>query len=113
MLDGSFVLVDARGAFVISPVQEALARRIAVDDFAGDGQPIATELVTTTGGDYRGRLPAWRVTFDDAESTRIYVADNDGRADRPSQRHLAALRFLLDASTSWTMGHVRISTRPG
>lgn len=77
--DGSLVLVDARGAFVLSPIQADLARRIADADFAGDGQPIATELVTTAGGDYRGRLPAWRVTFDDAESTRIYVADDDGR----------------------------------
>lgn len=77
--DSTVVLVDARGAFLISPIQADLARRIAGADFAGAGQPIAAELVTAEGGDYRGRLPAWRITFDDEDATRIYVAADDGK----------------------------------
>jgi len=77
--DGTTVLVDARETRVISPVGDGLARRIAADDFAGAGKPVSAALVSEEGGDYRGRLPAWRVTFDDNENTRLYVAANDGK----------------------------------
>lgn len=77
--DGRTVLVDARSGAVLSPVSEALARRIAEADFAPEAAIASAALVTEEGGDYRGRLPAWRIAFDDAENTRIYVAANDGR----------------------------------
>ncbi|BCW87766.1 hypothetical protein sos41_08960 [Alphaproteobacteria bacterium SO-S41] len=77
--EGGSVLVDARSGAVLSPIGEDLARRVAVADFAGAGKPISAVLVTEEGGDYRGRLPAWRVSFDDDDSTRLYVAANDGR----------------------------------
>lgn len=77
--DGATVLVDAREARVISPVGDDLARRIATADFAGAGRPVSAELVEEEGGDYRGRLPAWRVTFDDADNTRLYIAVDNGK----------------------------------
>lgn len=42
------------------------------------GPPVGSprvERVTEAGTDYRGRLPAWRVRFPDAEQTRVYVTD--------------------------------------
>ncbi len=76
---GETALVDARSGAVMSPIPEALARRIAEADFVGDAPALSAELVTGEGGDYRGRLPAWRVQFGDDDATRIYVAANDGR----------------------------------
>lgn len=76
---GLTTLLDARTGAVTSPIDEGLARDIATADFAGDGKPVAAVLVTEEGGDYRGRLPAWRVQFDDPDNTRIYVAAHDGR----------------------------------
>jgi uncharacterized iron-regulated membrane protein len=77
--EGATALIDARTANVLSPIPEALARRIAEADFIGDAAAVSAELVTEEGGDYRGRLPAWRVQFADDDNTRIYVAANDGR----------------------------------
>ena len=77
--EGASVLVDARSGEVLSPIGEDLARNVAVADFSGNAKPISAVLVTEEGGDYRGRLPAWRVQFDDDDETRIYVAANDGR----------------------------------
>lgn len=77
--DGTNALADARSGSVISPISEALARRIAEADFAPDFTAASATLITDGGGDYRGRLPAWRITFDDPDNTRIYVAANDGR----------------------------------
>ncbi len=76
---GATSLVDARTGAVISPISEALARRIAEADFAGDLAAVSADYVTAEGGDYRGRLPAWRVQFADDDDTRIYVAAHDGR----------------------------------
>ena len=88
--DGGTALVDARGGALISPIGEALARRVAAADFSGEGAIVSAELVTAEGGDYRGRLPAWRVSFADADETRLYVAANDGRV---SARRNATWRF--------------------
>ncbi|MFT3810880.1 MAG: PepSY domain-containing protein [Micropepsaceae bacterium] len=76
---GATALIDARSAAVLTPISEALARQVAEADFAGDRTASAAILVTQEGGDYRGRLPAWRISFDDPDDTRIYVAANDGR----------------------------------
>ncbi len=76
---GETTLVEGHSGALISPIPEWLARQVAIRDFAGNGKPVAAELITEVGGDYRGRLPAWRITFDDADNTRIYVAANDGR----------------------------------
>ncbi len=77
--DGKTALIDARSGTILSPISEALARRIAEADFAPEAAIASASLVTEEGGDYRGRLPAWRIAFDDPDTTRIYVAANDGR----------------------------------
>jgi uncharacterized iron-regulated membrane protein len=77
--DGKTTLIDARSGAVLSPIPEALARRVAEADFAPEAPIASATLVTEEGGDYRGRLPAWRIQFADEDETRIYVAANDGR----------------------------------
>lgn len=88
--DGGAALVDARSGALLSPIGEALARRVAAADFSGEGAIVSAELVTVEGGDYRGRLPAWRVSFADPDETRLYVAANDGRI---AARRTATWRF--------------------
>lgn len=55
---------------------EAVARRA----WRGMGQPhVAVERVERASPEYRGTLPAWRVAFSDADSTRVFVASDTGR----------------------------------
>jgi hypothetical protein len=77
-LDGRRTLIDASsGAHV--DVDAALARRVAELDFAGSGAVSAIALKTERSAEYRGDVPAWKVTFDDSLATTIYVSPADGR----------------------------------
>jgi uncharacterized iron-regulated membrane protein len=73
-------LVDARTGITISPLTEGQARAIAEADFAGNGKvKTATMIEKDPHIEYRGALPAWRIQFDDAENTRLYVAAVTGK----------------------------------
>jgi len=70
------LLADARDGSPLPPVDRAGAIELAREDFAGDDPVVDAEYIEQVAGDdeYRGGpLPAWRVSFDDADSTRIYV----------------------------------------
>ncbi len=55
---------------------EAVARRA----WRGKGRPhVAVERIERASPEYRGTLPAWRVAFSDADSTRVFVAADTGR----------------------------------
>jgi hypothetical protein len=46
----------------------------------GSARPAATvKRIERASPEYRGTLPAWRVAFDDPDSTRIFVAADTGR----------------------------------
>lgn len=76
---GPGAIVDARSGAVITPITREIARQLAIEDFGGSGSPVSVEPVAEEGGDYRGALPAWRVTFNDTDATRIYVDAGTGR----------------------------------
>lgn len=58
----------------ISPISAPTAVRLARADYIGAGQPISSTFVVKESTEYRGPLPAWRVRFDDARNTALYVA---------------------------------------
>ena len=56
------------------------ARAIALKAWRGAPKPSATlERVAEESTEYRGDLPAWRVTFADPDNTVVYVAAGNGR----------------------------------
>lgn len=60
-------------------IDQGLAERIALAAYKGPAASVQTEFVKRKSNEYRGALPAWRVTFEDDEATRIYIDPNTGR----------------------------------
>lgn len=80
LADGGVRLLDARTAKTLPPVDAGIAARIARGAYRGDVRPaLIVEHVDRAGTEYRGALPAWRVSFADPDGTRIYVAAQTGR----------------------------------
>ena len=79
-------LFDAETGAPLPPVTEADARRIASADFIGDGEIVAVERLTTAPLEYRGPLPAWRVSFDDREQSRLYISEDIGAVEARRNR---------------------------
>lgn len=70
--DGSRSLADpATGAPL--PMDEALARAVAEQAHRGTLAAARVERVTEASPAYRGPFPGFRVVFDDAEATSVYV----------------------------------------
>lgn len=72
---------DAQTAQLLPRMGEEDARRIAQADFTGKGAISSVEWIERDyqkGYDYYGELPAWRVNFDNAKRTRIYVSPFTG-----------------------------------
>lgn len=73
-------LIDDASGQVISPLGEEAARRIAEADFAGQGRIAAARLIEADPPiEFRGDLPVWQLSFDDADSTNLYVSPASGR----------------------------------
>ena len=76
---GGPLLVDAASGRQLSPIDEGTARAVALADYAGDGSIVGVDWVDTPALEYRGReLPLWRVRFDDARDTTLYIAPQTG-----------------------------------
>jgi uncharacterized iron-regulated membrane protein len=79
---GGTHLVDAADGRLLSPLDQAAALAVARADYAGTGAVAGVERVETVEGgapEYRGReLPLWRVRFDDARDTTLYVSPQTG-----------------------------------
>lgn len=73
------VLVDATDGRPLETVPAALARQVAEADFTGAGSVSSVTLQDVRSTEYRGTLPVWRVEFDDARDTRLYVSPHTGR----------------------------------
>ncbi|MBI1234364.1 MULTISPECIES: PepSY domain-containing protein [Hyphobacterium] len=76
--DGRSRLVDAATGEVITPITRERAIEIAVADYAGDPEIAAIEYFEDATWESRRPGPAWRVSFDDGEGTRIYVSPDSG-----------------------------------
>lgn len=72
-------LHDAQTAQIIQ-ISEGVARRVATADYSGPGKITSiSRLEQPTLAMRAHKAPAWRVDFDDAESTSLYISANDGR----------------------------------
>ena len=73
-------LFDARTGMPRSPIDAALATRIASKAWKADSKPASKTIrVTAESPEYRGSLPAWRVAFADPDATSVFVAADTGR----------------------------------
>jgi uncharacterized iron-regulated membrane protein len=78
-IDRPPILIDVRDGHMIDRIDEATARDVADRDFTGDGRIVAAELTSEISSEFRGALPVWRVRFDDARKTVIYVSPATGQ----------------------------------
>jgi uncharacterized iron-regulated membrane protein len=89
----SVVVVDALNGHILSPIDSAMAKSIALRDRAV--VPVVHSVVLLEDDppmEYRGRpLPVWRVTLDDDDETHVYVAADSGRIT--ARRNNAWRRF--------------------
>jgi hypothetical protein len=69
---------DAQTGEPLSAIDANQAVEIAAANYSGDGAGQAALLVDQNSTEYHGRLPAWRVDFDDKAATTLYVAADNG-----------------------------------
>jgi hypothetical protein len=80
MVDGTIRMHDARSGLPMSRVDGPLATKVAREAYRGPGAPAASvELARAASTEFRGKLPVWRVQFEDAETTRVFVSPENGR----------------------------------
>lgn len=73
------ILIDLEDWRIASPLDADAASLIARTYIAGQPQVRERRLVTEESSEYRGPLPAWRISFVDAEGLAVYVAADTGR----------------------------------
>ncbi len=79
LADGARVMFDAKTGVKIDRINDAIAKRVALADFAGQAGDVEVSSLSAHNGEYRGRVPVWRIALGDGEDTRIYVSPEDGR----------------------------------
>ncbi len=75
---GAIAMFDASSGQKLTPLKEADARRIAKQDFVGDGEIARVRLLDYPPQEYRRETPVWRVEFDDKMNTRLYISPSSG-----------------------------------
>ncbi|MCM2279864.1 MAG: PepSY domain-containing protein [Oligoflexia bacterium] len=77
--DGGSRLFDASSG---RPLELGRARiiEIAKGDFSGDGSIVAVELLEKSAPiEFRGKLPVWKVAFDNPEKSHLYISPHTGK----------------------------------
>jgi len=69
---------DARTGEPLRAIDAAQALEVAEANYSGDGAGRNPSRVSQNSTEYRGRLPVWRVDFDDNAETTLYVAADNG-----------------------------------
>lgn len=83
-VDGRKSLIDPATGVRIGPIDEARIRALAQDLYAGSGavkEVLLVERIERRLGlvdEIHGRVPVWRVTYDDRFSTRLYFDPASG-----------------------------------
>lgn len=83
-LEGKKFLIDAATAKRVDPIDESTVRTLAAGMYAGTGTLRSVTLVERIErrmglvDEMGGRVPAWRVTYDDRFSTRLYFDPASG-----------------------------------
>lgn len=80
MADGTVRMHDARSGSPMARIDAPLAVQVALAAYRGAGAPArSATLVQTASTEFRGKLPVWRVQFEDAETTRVFVSPENGK----------------------------------
>ena len=80
MADGTVRMHDALSGNPMARIDAPFAVKIARAAYRGTGAPPASAmLVRTASTEFRGKLPVWRVQFEDAETTQVFVSPDNGR----------------------------------
>ena len=80
MTNGTVRIHDARSGLPMPRIDAPFAMRVARAAYRGPGAPVASVvLARTTSTEFRGKLPVWRMQFEDAETTRVFVSPENGR----------------------------------
>lgn len=74
----SKAMFDADTGDRLSPISENDARRVAVADFAGEGEIEKLTRLDNPPHEYRGPRPVWRADFSDDDRTRLYISPDTG-----------------------------------
>jgi hypothetical protein len=73
-------LFDAESGAPLPPIDGALATAIANAGWKSAAKPSSKPTrISSESSEYRGALPAWRIDFDDPDSTRVFVAADTGK----------------------------------
>ena len=74
-------LYHATTGEMLSPISDETAVQVATMDFAPNVPVSSVEMMDThtPRGEYRGPLPAWKVSFGNWKKTALYVSVNEGR----------------------------------
>jgi hypothetical protein len=80
MADGTVRMHDARSGSPMARIDALLAVKVALAAYRGAGAPArSATLVQTASTEFRGKLPVWRVQFEVAETTRVFVSPANGK----------------------------------
>ena len=71
-------LFDAASGEKLSPLSESLARKVAEQDYVGQGEIVSAALVSFPPHEYRGEKPVWRIDYNDRHHTRLYISPTTG-----------------------------------
>ncbi len=121
------VLVDARSGVVLTPVSPALAEAAARGIVGAEPNVVALDLLRRgdrymMNGEYAARFPAYRVRFDDARHTAVYVDQRGGNPFGVVTRltrfttwtgtvpHWFYFRWLYDRSALWNWAIILIAS---
>jgi hypothetical protein len=75
---GGKAMFDADTGNRLSPISENDARRVALADFAGEGDLEKIALLNHPPHEYKGPSPVWRADFSDRDRTRLYISPETG-----------------------------------
>ena len=88
-------LFDARSGERLN-LDRSLAEEIANDSYRGNGQVASTERLESGSNEVRAVMgPVWRVDFEDALATRVYVSAEDGQLLAHRNSRWKVVDFLL------------------
>lgn len=76
------------------PITADLAAQIAEEDYHGDIPTNGTQLIDHTGEAKDATAPVWRVAFDDAANTRLYINSHTGKIENRYNDKSAIFDFL-------------------
>ena len=116
--EGGLVTVDAVTLEPLSPLSAADARRVAAYDYAGRGGIVSVVLLDEPPSEYARPGPVWRVVFDDADRTALYVdpvrAEVTARRSRTWRVFDWAWRFhVMDWNDGEDFNHPLLVTAAG